>query len=176
MPRNPTAEPESALLTPEAYAHLRRLAHRIHEERGLQHTSIAPTVLLHEAWAKLRQSSSTVVSQRHFRAVVAQAMRQICVDAARARLRAKRGGGFARHTTLSGVASEARPLMDLLSLDEVLTELEALDPRAGQVVMMRTFGGMTVNEIAEALDASTRTVNRTWRFARSFLGKRLGGD
>lgn len=160
-------------VTPEVYQHLHRLAERIYRERGFGHVTIQPTVLIHEAWAKITESTSDVASREHFIAIAARAMRQICVDTAKARMREKRGAGAA-HTTLSGVGLEGRPLVDLLALDEALTELEQLDSSAAEIVLMRTFGGMTVEEMATVLDTSPRTVNRTWRFARSFLAKQLG--
>lgn len=156
-------------ITPEIYDHLRNLAGRIHAERGRGQLTLQPTVLLHEAWAKVSSSSQAFQSREHFMAVAARAMRQILVDHARTRTRQKRGGPAAHHTTLSGVGEDGRSLLEVLALDDVLTTLEALDADAAQVVVLRTFGGLTVREIADVLQKSVSTVERTWRFAVTYL-------
>ena len=159
-------------LDPEVYAHLRALAERIYAERGRGQQTLQPTALLHEAWMKLARSSSRYESRAHFVAVAARAMRQILVNRAEARNAEKRGGGK-HHTTLSGVAGAPEMTFDVLALDRALTELEAADPRSAEVAMLRTFGGLTVPEVAEAIKLSPRTVDRSWRFARAFLADRL---
>ena len=159
-------------LDEEVYDHLRALAGRIHAERGQGSVTLQPTALLHEVWEKLSASSSRYNSRAHFVAVAARAMRQILVDRARARATAKRGGGL-QQTTLSGVGGGLPRALDVLALDRALKELEALDPQAAEVVLLRTFGGLTVPEVAESLGVSARTVDRTWRFARAFLASHL---
>ena len=160
-------------LTPDIYEHLRNLARLIHRERGQGHQTIQRTVLLHEAWAKVSRSDQSFESQAHFMAVAAKAMRQILLDYARDSRREKRGGGRANFTTLSGVGDGEPEVFELVALDEALTELEDFDPDAAQVVSLRTFGGLTSQEVADVVGQSLSTVNRHWRFAKTFLAKRL---
>ena len=158
-------------LSTEAYAHLRTLAGRIHAGHGAG-AAIQPTELLHEAWLKLARSSSVYVDRGHFYSVAARAMRQILVDQARARLTDKRGGG-AQRTTIAGLAETDRHF-DLLELDSSLDRLAEIDAVTAEVVVLRTFGGLTVDEVAEVLGASARTIARKWRFGRAFLEQALG--
>ena len=134
--------------------------------------SIQPTELLHEAWLKLSRSSSAYADRGHFFSVAARAMRQILVDQARARLADKRGGGGHR-TTVAGLAETDRSF-DLLELDTSLDRLAEIDAVTAEVVILRTFGGLTVDEVAALLGASARTIARKWRFGRAFLEQALG--
>jgi RNA polymerase sigma factor (TIGR02999 family) len=163
--------PDDTELEHAVYEHLRALAGRIHSDQGAPQT-LQPTALAHEAWLKLSRSGVQVQGRAHFLAVAARAMRQILVDRARARNAAKRGGGALR-TTLHGLSDGMPDTLDVLAFDRVLDDLEALDPMCAEVVLMRTYGGMTVPEAAEALGVSTSSVNRAWRFAGAYLGKRL---
>jgi len=133
-----------------------------------------PTVLLHEAWEKLSSAQSGYESPEHFKAVTALAMRQILVDRARRKASLKRGAD-AVQTTLSGLAVDGKSesVVGLLDFDSALKALEALDPQASQVVILRTFGDLTVNEVAKVLETSPRTIERSWRFARGFLSRQL---
>jgi RNA polymerase sigma factor (TIGR02999 family) len=158
-------------LDPETYAHQRALAGRIHSGRGRAAT-LQPTALLHEAWMKVASSKSRFENREHFLAVAAKAMRQLLVDRVRARVAQKRGGGW-EQVTLSGVGDDPGQFLDVLDLDAALTKLEAVDPVAAKVALMRTFGGMTAPEAAEALGTSVRTLQRSWRFARVFLAREL---
>jgi len=159
-------------LTPEVYEHLRKLADRIYAERGHGHQTLQPTALLHEAWMKLERSSSSYETKAHFVAVAARAMRQILVNRAEAKLAVKRGGKQHR-TTLSGIGDSPSMLIDVLALDRALSALDQADPASAEVALLRTFGGMTVAEVAAATDVSPRSVDRSWRFARVFLAARL---
>ncbi|MEM6931393.1 MAG: ECF-type sigma factor [Myxococcota bacterium] len=161
-------EPEPDEVTPDVYDRLRRLAGHIHHQLARGNQTIQPTVLLHEAWMKLVDSGTGVTSRAHFMAVAGRAMRQILVDHARARHAEKRGGQLV-HTSLTGVGDHPRSIIDVLALDAALDRLETLDADAGHVVLLRTFGGMTVAEVAEVLGVSTRRIERTWRFALSYL-------
>ena len=156
-------------LDPETYAWLRNLAGRIHAEKG-RNATLQPTALLHEAWMKVAASSSTYESKGHFLAIAARAMRQILVDRARARMSQKRGGDWDQ-VTLSGVGDDPGRLLDVLELDRALSKLEAVDPDAARMAMLRTFGGMTAAEAAAATGTSVRSGQRHWRFARAFLAK-----
>ena len=159
-------------LSPDEYEHLKALAERIFRKRGWAHGSIQPTILLNEAWLKLSESTSTYQSRAHFMAVASRAMRQILIDRARAQRTAKRGGDL-RRTTLSGVGIGSDDLVDLLSLEAALLELEALDPDCARVVILRAFGGLTMAEIAEVTGVSVSSIERSWRFARSWLQRRM---
>lgn len=156
----------------EIYSHLRAIAGRIHAERARGVETIAPTELLHEAWAKVAGSDSDFASRAHFMAVAAAAMRQVLIDRARARGRHKRGGGWAR-VTLTGVA-DPEDTFDLLALSDAIDRLTAVDPPAADVVVLRAFGGLTVDEVAAVRGVSARSVDRTWRFARAWLREHLG--
>ncbi len=189
-PAGPTHRTLAMLLTPapgsclsayvpeidsEIYAHLRALAGRIHAERVGRQDTLQPTGLLHEAWMKVARSPSGFNDRVHFLAVAARAMRQITVDRARRRNALRRGGGAA-HLTLSGVGDDPAEQLDILALDQALDLLERINERAAHVVMLRTFGGMTVEEVAQALDLSTGTIKRAWRYGRAFVASQLEGD
>jgi RNA polymerase sigma factor (TIGR02999 family) len=103
-------------------------------------------------------------------------MRRILVDHARSRGRAKRGGGQACLELEEGLAAGQSPDRNLLELDDALTRLAALDARKSQVVEMRFFGGLSVEETAEALKVSTKTVQRDWKLARAWLYRELSGN
>lgn len=151
------------------YDQLRSLAHRL--ERAGQAT-LDPTGLVHEAWLKLHAHEGAYVDRRHFAAVAARAMRQVLIDRARQRDADKRGAGLAR-TTLAGVGGEGE--VDLLDLVRALDELEQLDPRGAQIVELRFLGGLTAEEVGEALGLSRSAVQQSWRLSRAWLLARLSG-
>ena len=161
-------------LLPLVYAELRRVAHN--QLRGEKpELTLQPTALVNEAYLRLVQiTHMTWKSRAHFFAMCSRLMRQILVDAARARRVAKRGGGVIR-VSLDADLLPARTAPDILALDEALEALEALDPRKCRVVELRFFTGLSVEETAEALDVSTDTVSRDWTFAKSWLFRELGG-
>lgn len=139
--------------------------------------TINTTGLVHEAYLKLFSRSETTWNDRvHFFAVTAKAMRQILVDYARASSAQKRGGDAHRTELVSGVLYEDARSLDLLDLEEALVRLGELNPRLAEIVEMRFYGGMSVEEIATALDVSGRTVDRDWFKAKSFLYLALKGD
>jgi RNA polymerase sigma factor (TIGR02999 family) len=113
-------------------------------------------------------------NRSHFLAVAARLMRRVLVDAARARTRQKRGGVDALHITLTDGLEVAQPCCDVTALDEALGALDRLDPRRGQVVELRFFGGLSVAETAAALGVSQDTVMRDWKLARAWLRRELG--
>lgn len=144
-------------------------------ERARRPDDLQPTVLVHEAYVKLLGDRGADVNDReHFYALAARAMRQICVDHARARRAVKRGGEFHAVTLDEGVAHATNMDVDVLDLDAALTELAELDPREARVVELRFFGGLTMAETATALGVSVPTAEREWRAARAWLGRRLG--
>jgi RNA polymerase sigma factor (TIGR02999 family) len=114
-------------------------------------------------------------SRAHFMAVAARAMRQILIDHARGKLAAKRGSDWDR-VSLTGVGQDAAiPRLDLLAIDEALTRLAALSERQAQVVELKFFGGLTIDEIAGVLDVSTTAIEKNWRVARAWLSRELKG-
>jgi RNA polymerase sigma factor (TIGR02999 family) len=156
-----------------AYPELNRIASRF--LAGERSHSLDPSALVHELWIRMTGSLAVTVQDRsHFYALAARSMRQILIDHARARAAEKRGGDL-RRVSLTAV-DDFCPVtseVDLLSLDNALTDLQAQDPRAAQVVEFRFFGGLTGPEIAEALGISEITVKRDWRAARAWLLTRL---
>jgi RNA polymerase sigma-70 factor, ECF subfamily len=156
-------------LVPLVYEELRRLAvHRLRHERP-DHT-LQATALVHEAYIKLTaQRRVTWQSRAQFFAVASQLMRRILVDYARGQQRTKRGGKQIR-VVLDGVCViSPGPSEELLSVDESLARLEKLDPRQARIVELRYFGGLTVEEAAEALGISAKTVTREWNVAKAWL-------
>jgi RNA polymerase sigma factor (TIGR02999 family) len=109
----------------------------------------------------------------HFFAVASKAMRQLLVDHARTRSRKKRGGDLRQETLDEAVARQAGIDVDLLDLEAALNELTELDERQGRVVELRYFGGLEMAEVAQVLDISKTTVEREWRSARAWLGRRV---
>ncbi len=163
-------------LTPLVYAELRRLADSYLRSESPGHT-LQPTALVHEAYLRLVDRNAPDWQNRsHFYGVAAHLMRQILVDHARTRQATKRGGQ-AIHLSLEEdlVVSRERDA-DLVALDEALERLAALEPRKAQVVELRFFGGLSIEEIAKLLDVSDVTVRRDWQFAKAWLLRELGGE
>lgn len=165
-------------LLPLVYDELRALAGSFFRGQRHDHT-LQPTALVHEAYAKMVKPGAGLSSQEqwtsraHFFAVAAKAMRQVLANHARDRRAAKRGGQWKR-VTLSGQATPTtRADIDLLTLDDALERLAALDPRQARIVELRFFAEMTVEEIAHVMDVSVSTVEREWRMARAWLSARL---
>ena len=156
------------------YDELRRLARR--ELRRLRPgQTLSTTAVVHEAFVKLVRNPVETADRTHFLALAARAMRQILVDYCRQRRASKRGGEW-RLETFDGESLPAHGLAEeLVAIDGALTELEALDPRLARLVEWRFFGGMTEEEVAEALDVTSRTVRREWQKARAFLYRALQG-
>jgi RNA polymerase sigma factor (TIGR02999 family) len=150
------------------YDELRRLAHaRLSREAGPQ--LLQPTELVHEAYLRLiRQQRLEWKSRTHFYGVAAHLMRLILVDWARRDHCAKRGGPNACRVDLSHVEAPGKAL-DADALAQALERLSKLDPRQSRIVEMRYFGGLTVEETAEALEISAKTVRRDWEVARAWL-------
>jgi len=160
-------------LAPLIYQELRRIAH--HHMRGEQpdHT-LQTTALANEAWIRLIDLDRVQWQDRaHFFAMASRMMRRILVDAARARRSRKRGGGAVHVSIDSAMQLGIREATDIVAMDEALTALEQLDGRKCQVVELRFFGGLSVEETAEALNVSTATVAREWTFARTWLKREL---
>jgi RNA polymerase sigma-70 factor (ECF subfamily) len=175
--------PES--LMPLVYDELRRIAARyVSRERKGQ--TLQATALVNEAFVRLSAERPRDFQDRtHFLAIAALSMRQILVQRARARHAAKRGGHRERitlaETSISGAEGSGRPIggpdeVDLIALDEALSRLAEVDPELSRLVELRYFGGMTVEETAEAMNISPATVKRHWSVARAWLRRAIEGD
>jgi RNA polymerase sigma factor (TIGR02999 family) len=169
------------LLTPLVYSQLRGQARRYmrKEHSGV---TLQTTALVHEVYLRLTNGQHVDWHDRvHFFALSARLMRRILVDAARARAASKRGGRAARVERASPVDLDQIPTVDsnastLCALDDALERLTRIDSRRAQVIELRFFGGLSVEETAEVLQVSVQTVMRDWRLARAWLARELRGD
>ena len=160
-------------LLPLVYEELRSMARR--QLWGERSNTLDATGLVHECYLRLvDQTRVPIQSRRYFFGAAARAMRLVLVDAARKRTSQKRGGGKAPETLDEAHGASDRLAEELLDLDEALSQLGEQHGRAARVVECRYFAGMTVDETAEALAISKRTVERDWTLARSWLHSRLG--
>lgn len=165
-------------LLPLVYAELRRLAERnLSQERSAGHDA---TSLVHEAYMRLAGTDDHGWNSRgHFYAAAAEAMRRILIEDARRRRRPKHGGDRARVEMHSDVAPQASRTVDpghyddVLAIDDALTKFAAIDPAKAQLVKMRYFGGLSLEESASALGISLATAKRHWVFARAWLFEAL---
>lgn len=167
---------QSALeeLAPLVHSELHRLAHHYMSREHPGHT-LQTSALINEAYIRLINWKDVRWQNRsHFFAVSAQLMRRILVDFARDRQYLKRGGGAVQVSLAEAAALTVERSHDLLALDEALSALTDLDPRKGQMVEMRFFGGLTIEEVAEVLKISEETVIRDWRVAKVWLLRELG--
>jgi len=155
-------------LVPLVYSQMRRLAAAYMRRERENHT-LQATALVHEAYLKLVDQRTDWQSRAHFFGVAAQVMRHILIDHARGHSRAKRGGAKEAVTLDEGLVFSDEKSEELLALDEALQRLAKLDTRQAKVVEMRFFGGLTVEETAEALSISPITVKRDWSLARAWL-------
>jgi len=161
-------------LAPLVHSELHRLAHHYMSLERPGHT-LQTSALINEAYIRLINWKNVQWQNRsHFFAVSAQLMRRILVDFARDRQYLKRGGGALQVSLAEAGALTVERSHDLLALDEALTALTDLDPRKGQMVELRFFGGLTVEEVAEVLKVSEETVIRDWRLAKVWLLRELG--
>jgi RNA polymerase sigma-70 factor, ECF subfamily len=166
-------------LTPLLYAELRRLAQKFMQRERPEHT-LQATALVNEAYLRLVDITAVDWQDRaHFMAIAAQIMRRILIDAARARAADKRGGGMMRVDHVAGVDLDGMPApgtdraLEVCALDDALTALARLDARRAQVVELRFFGGLSVEETARVLEVSPQSVMRDWRLARAWLTREL---
>ena len=160
-------------LMPVVYAELRRIARRFMRRQSPNNT-LQTTDLVNEAYLRLIDSSRVNWQGRtHFFAVSAQLMRRILVDAARRRNSQKRGGGQVRVTLDDRLDIAEADGTDVVALDEALKRLAELNPRHGQIVELRYFGGLTEDQVADLLSLSPRTVRRDWSLAKAWLYREL---
>ena len=156
------------------YDDLRRIAHR-HLEVGSRVGTVDTTALVHEAYLKLvAADGGRWASRAQFFAFCSKAMRRLLIDFARRRTAEKRGGGAVRVPLPEDAAVVDAEVMRILAVEEALQKLEQRDERMARVVECRFFGGLSVPETAEALNTSSRTVERDWTRARAYLYQALG--
>lgn len=158
------------------YDELRSLAETAMRRERASHT-LQPTALLHETYLRLADDGGRFDNRAHFFGVAASAMRRVLVDHARARRAQKRGGGDARVAVddLDALPGPDDGGVDLIALDDALSSLNALDARQARIVELRFFGGLSVEETAELLELSPRTIKRDWQMARAWLRRALAG-
>ena len=156
-------------LLPLVYEELRRLAAaRMAQEAAGQ--TLQATALVHEAWLRLVAGGQQMWENRgHFFGAAAEAMRRILIENARRKSRLKRGGDQVRVELTELDLAEATPDEKVLMIDEALERLEAEDPEKAKIVVMKFFGGLTNQEVAETLGITERTVERRWAFAKAWL-------
>lgn len=171
-------EPEALeRLVPLVYDELRALARAQVRREDVGHT-LGSTALVHEAFIRLsKRETLAAADRRHFFAIAAQAMRRVLIDHARSRKRVKRGAGQAPRSLddVEGfLAADATD--ELAAIDEALERLAAASPRAARVVECRFLAGLTLEETADILDVSAKTVQRDWVLAQAWLRKELDAD
>ena len=156
-------------LTPLVYDELRQIAHRYVRNEPTGNT-LQTTDLVNEAYVRLLEKKALAWKNRsHFFGVTAQVMRHILIDHARRRHFAKHGGGATRVSIDNEVLMTQQRAAELVALDEALVELSKIDERKSRVVELRYFGGLSLEETAEALNVSVMTVRRDWRAAKAWL-------
>ena len=163
-------------LLPDVYAELRRLAAALTGKLQPGQT-LQPTALVHEAYLRLvRNQDPGWEGRRHFFGAAAQAMREILIEQARRKDSRKRGGDARRIELSEGLALIEPPADDVLALDEAIEQLRTEKPHLAEIVQLRYYTGLTVEETADVVGRSVSTVTREWRFARAWLAGRLGGE
>jgi RNA polymerase sigma factor (TIGR02999 family) len=172
-----TRETQAATeLLPAVYAELRRLAGVLTGQLPPGQT-LQPTALVHEAYLKLvRDKDPGWEGRRHFFGAAAQAMREILVDQARRKASLKRGGQGKRIDLTEGLILIQPPADDVEALDEAIQQLETDEPRLAEIVRLRYYTGLSVEETAGVIGMSISTVTREWRFARAWLAGRLSEE
>ena len=163
-------------LLPLVYEELRRLAaHKMSQEPPGQ--TLEATALVHEAYIRLVGSNSHGWNSRtHFFSAAAEAMRKILIDNARRKQRLKRGGGQNRVDLENAEIAAAEPSTDILALDEALSKLAKKDPVKAELVKLRYFGGLTIEQAAGMLGISITTAKRHWTYARAWLFRELTSE
>ena len=160
-------------LTPIVYSHLKKLAHH-YMARARSGQTLQTTALINEVYVRLLDTAGVKWQDRaHFYALCAQMMRWILTDLARARYAQKRGAGVRNLDLEEALVVGRRPRPELVALSDALDRLEEIDPRKARVVELRYYGGLSVEEAAEALKVSPETVMRDWRLAKAWLWREL---
>jgi RNA polymerase sigma factor (TIGR02999 family) len=172
----PEAKQPAAELIPILYAELRRLA-AVLTTRLPHGQTLQPTALVHEAYLRLvRSEDSGWEGRRHFFGAAAKAMREILIEQARHKRSLKQGGQAHRVDLAEGLAWIEPPASDFLALDEAIQDLQQEDAGVAEIVVLRYYTGLSVEETARVLGVSVSTVTREWRYARAWLASRLGED
>jgi len=163
-----------AALFDALYRELRHLADGVMRAERANHT-LQPTALVHEAFLRLAGDDARFESRAHFLGVAASAMRRVLVDHARWRNAQKRGGGstLVAVDDLDALPGPGSDEVDLVVLDDALSRLTALDSRQGQIVELRFFGGLSVEETAVVVGVSERTIKREWQMSRAWLRREI---
>jgi RNA polymerase sigma factor (TIGR02999 family) len=163
----------AAALLPLVYAELRELA-RSRLARQAPGQTLQPTALVHEAYLRVAGDNAVgFEGQKHFFFAAARAMRDILVEQARRKAGPKRGGGRRREELDDACALLEPPSENVLAIHDALEELERDDPQKAQIVLLRYFTGLTMDETAEVLGVPQRSLDRQWRFIRAWLMQRL---
>ena len=163
-------------LAPLIYSELRRIAHRYIQREAQGHT-LQTTALVNEAYVRLaKQEKPQWQDRKHFFAATAQVMRHILIDHARRRRYLKHGGEMQRVAMEEALCMSEQRAAELIALDEALHELKQLDPRKHNVVELRYFGGLSLEETAAALGISEMTVRRDWRAAKAWLYRKVNRE
>jgi len=166
--------PHAEELAPLVYDELRRLA-AAYMRRERPGQTLQATALVHEAYLRLAGAGTPWTDKRHFIGIAARSMRQILVERARARGAQKRWAGLNRVTLTDALAVAADAEGMLPALDEALTRLETIDAEQAKIVELRYFGGLSIEDTAEALGISPATIKRRWTLARAWLFRELSG-
>jgi RNA polymerase sigma factor (TIGR02999 family) len=165
---------EAARLLSLVYTELKRIAAQKMAGEAPGNT-LQPTALVHEAWLRMVGDGAGHFENRaHFFSAAAEAMRRVLVDSARRKHAVKRGSGAAREEWVEDMVASAVPDDELLAVDEALELLVKEDPAAANLVKLRYFVGMNMNEAAATLGISLRSAERTWAFARAWLRRQIG--
>ncbi|MBL8754117.1 MAG: sigma-70 family RNA polymerase sigma factor [Planctomycetes bacterium] len=162
----------AAALFEHLYADLKARAHRVGQQADC---TLQPTALVHEAWLKLAHRTTPFTDRAHFLRAAAKAMRSVLVDHLRGKHRQKRGGDLVRVELDDFAAVYDERAIDLIALDEAMERLAAVDPTLAQIVELRFFTGLKMQEIADVQAASLTSVERGWRMACAFLRAELAG-
>lgn len=163
-------------LLPAVYDELRRIAAR-QMRRERQAVTLQATALVNEAYLRLAQDAQLSFQNRaHLLGIAARAMREILIEHARARGAKKRGGREARVTLDEGMIADAAEQVDMLALHDALEKLAAVDSQQAQIVELRFFGGLTIEEAGEVLHIAPATVKRDWAVARAWLYREMSGS
>ena len=173
--QSPSQEKQPAAeLLPVLYAELRHLAAAL-TARLTPGQTLQPTALVHEAYLRLvRDQDPGWEGRRHFFGAAAQAMREILIEQARQKASVKHGGQAKRRELAEGLAWIEPPSGDLLALDEAIQQLQAEDAHLAEIVQLRYYTGLSVEETASVVGVSVSTLKRDWRYARAWLARRLG--
>lgn len=163
-------------LLPMVYQELRRLAAARMAQEAAGHT-LQPTALVHEAWLRLTgNGQQTWQNRAHFFGAAAEAMRRILIEQARRKSRLKRGGGKTILDIADFDLAAAIPDEKILLVNDALETLKATDPEKAQVVLLKFFGGLTNDQVAEILNVNEKTVRRQWEFAKAWLFEHISGQ